>query len=64
MFTLAYGLRALRHLFVTALFALPDGERAAGIGGVLINGAIGRNDFSFATRADSTACGSLFNIDA
>ena len=64
MFSLACGLRALRHLFVTAFFALPDGERASGIGGVLINGAIGRDDFSFAARADSTACGPFFNIDA
>ncbi len=40
MFSLPCGLRALRHLFVTAFFALPDGERATGICGVLINGAI------------------------
>src|ERR1043166_435811 len=55
---------SLRHFLVTTSFTLPNRVSSARICSALVDSAVRRNDLATAARADTTARGSFFNINA
>jgi hypothetical protein len=55
-------LTALADLFVTTSFTLPQRKGTGWIRATLVDGAIRRNDFAAATRANTPPCRLSFNV--
>jgi hypothetical protein len=55
--------RTITHLFIAASLALPDWKDRVRISRVLINGTVGWNNLTTATRADAAPCSPLIHID-
>jgi hypothetical protein len=55
--------RSLDQFLVTAAFALPERIHRCGIGSVLVDGAIGRNNLAATYRTGTAAGSSLLDIN-
>src|SRR5947209_2164171 len=55
--------RSLNQFLIAASLALPKRKHRVRIAGVLVNGAVRRNDLSATTRTCPTARSSLFDVD-
>src|SRR5258706_6161642 len=64
VFGLTCGRFAFRHFFVATSFTLPDRISPGRIRRILLDRAIGRDNFSSATRTNPAPGSPLFNVDA